>query len=79
MSKRDELIKELCDIKDVWDKDELTGKSYEDRIADFIISREAKIVEPLVELRKNYINTGWPQEYINDAIDQTLKNAGVKV
>lgn len=48
-------------------------------LADFILSREAKIVEPLVTLGdmsyQNWDNNRKSTEELIDAIDQTLKNA----
>ncbi len=44
-------------------------------IADFIIEDRKRIVEPLVKLKEQYPSTGWPEKHIDDAIDQTIKNA----
>lgn len=50
MTEREKLIEYLYYLKDKQDQDELTGKSYEDYIADFILADRLRIVEPLVEL-----------------------------
>lgn len=51
-------------------------KEFDRVLARFIISREAKIVEPLVKVM-NYYEGYPPEDTCNKAIDQTLKNANL--
>lgn len=75
---REKLIEELYNIKDIWDKDELTGKTYEQRIADFIIEDRKIICAPLISLGKLKDNgESWKMIVIN-SVNETLKLAGLE-
>lgn len=90
MSKRDELINKLSidlyksgltDAEDFFTSFEgltIGQKERWYRVAKYIISREAKIVEPLVKY-KDECKEPWGYPKSHNAIDQTLKNAGVQV
>lgn len=70
MSKmREELIKELkSKIDPNWNE-----------IANFIIEDRKRVVEPLVKIKFNYREGAIEvQHRIVDAIEETLKNAGVE-
>lgn len=59
---------------------DLMYKDGADAIADFILADRARIVEPLVKY-KNFIRRSWKAGvhiYSDEAIDETLKNAGVQ-
>jgi hypothetical protein len=46
---REELITAMYELHDKQDKDELTGKSYEEYIVDFWIARETAMLEEMLE------------------------------
>ncbi|HEY5268608.1 MAG TPA: hypothetical protein VII94_05825 [Candidatus Saccharimonadales bacterium] len=50
--------------------------NYVEEVADFILSREKKIVSPLVEYRDK-CKADWGTSDVDPVIDQTLSNAGV--
>lgn len=73
---REELIHDL----EIIIRKEILGRTnYEKaiRLADFILERDRKIVEPLVNCKEEYKKGILPKW--SDAIDQTLKNAGVEL
>jgi len=70
MDEREKLVKELettlpCD----WER-----RIHVETVADFILEDRKRICEPLVK----YNNKVKPYPYWIDAIDQTLKNAGLE-
>lgn len=78
---KEELIKELGAMKKRNDGSfshnlSYTMKRWElELVADFILERDKKIVEPLVKYKKG---KAWGNTFICEAIDQTLKNARVE-
>jgi len=76
MNDREKLRKELFEHIQV----NPNRKSFDENLIDFILARDKKIVEPLVNIindKREFISWKKSTEVCHKAIHETLKNAGI--